>query len=152
VRVSSFVTESYREMGDLDYGLESGQRALALAATLGDIGLEVSAHWFMGTIFYDLGDYRRAVDCLGWNVASIKDDLRRKHFGMAGLPFVLSCSRLSWSLAELGQFADGVTQGEAGVRIAEAAEHPFSLIVAYFGIGHVYLTQGDFPRGIPVLE
>src|SRR5262249_9535244 len=39
-----------------------------------------------------------------------------------------------------------------GVRIAEAAEHPFSLIAAYLGIGHVYLTQGDFPRGIPVLE
>src|SRR5262249_61890621 len=75
-----------------------------------------------------------------------------EHFGMTGLPFVLSCSRLSWSLAELGRFAEGVAQGEAGVRIAEAAEHPFSLIVAYLGIGHVYLTQGDFPRGIPVLE
>jgi tetratricopeptide (TPR) repeat protein len=152
VRVSSYLTEYYREMSDLDHGLESGQRALALAATLGDIGLEVSAHFSLGLIYYDLGDYRRAVDCLGWNVASLKDDLRREHFGMTGLPFVLSCARLSWSLAALGRFAEGVTQGEAGVRIAEAAEHPFSLIVAYSGIGHVYLAQGDFPRGIPVLE
>jgi tetratricopeptide (TPR) repeat protein len=152
VRVSLYITEYCREMSDLDHALESGQRALALATTLGEVGFQVSAQYLLGVIYYDLGDYRRAVDCLGWNVASLKGDLRREHFGMTGLPFVLSCARLSWSLAELGQFAEGVAKGAEGVRVAEAADHPFSLINAYVGIGHVYLAQGDFPRGIPVLE
>src|SRR5262249_59984250 len=98
VRISSYLTEYYREMSDLDHGLESGQRALKLAATLGDIGLEVSAHFSLGLIYYDLGDYRQAVDCLGWHRASLTDDLRREHFGMSGLPFVLSGSRMCWSL------------------------------------------------------
>ena len=130
VRVSLYMTEYYREMSDLDHALESGQRALALATTLGEVGFQVSAQYLLGVIYYDLGDYRRAVDCLGWNVASLKGDLMREHFGMTGLPFVLSCARLSWSLAELGRFAEGVAKGAEGVRVAEAADHPFSLINA----------------------
>jgi tetratricopeptide (TPR) repeat protein len=152
VRVSVSLTEYFRQMSDHDHALETGQRALASATTLGDVGLQVIAHYYLGLIYYDLGDYRRAVDCLGWNVAALRGDLRREHFGMTGLPFVLSCACLSWSLAELGLFTEGVAQGAAGVRVAEAADHPFSLINAYVGLGHVYLTQGDFPRGIPVLE
>ena len=152
VRVSVYMTEYFRQMSDFEHALESGQRAFAFATTLGEVGLQVIASYYLGLTYYDLGDYRRAVDCLGWNVASLRGDLRREHFGMTGLPFVLSCACLSWSLAELGLFTEGIAQGEAGVRIAEAADHPFSLINAYVGIGHVYLTQGDFPRGIPVLE
>jgi tetratricopeptide (TPR) repeat protein len=49
-------------------------------------------------------------------------------------------------------FAEGVAKGEEGVRIAEAADHPFSLIWAYVGIGHLYLRKGDFHRSIPMLE
>jgi tetratricopeptide (TPR) repeat protein len=65
---------------------------------------------------------------------------------------VLSRAYLSWSLAELGMFAEATARGEEGVRIAEAADHPFSLIWAYAGIGKLYLDQGDVRRGIPVLE
>jgi tetratricopeptide (TPR) repeat protein len=55
-------------------------------------------------------------------------------------------------LAELGAFAEGTARGEEGVRIAEAADHPFSLIWAYAGIGKLDLDKGDVHRGIPVLE
>jgi class 3 adenylate cyclase len=137
---------------DLDQALESGQRTLALATAHGDIGLQVMAHCYVGFVYYDLGHYRRAVDCLGWNMASLEGDLLREHFGMTGLPSVLSRVHLSWSLAELGAFAEGVARGEEGVRIAEAADHPFSLLWAYAGIGHLYLRKGDVHRSIPVLE
>ena len=71
---------------------------------------------------------------------------------MTGLPSVLSRVYLSWSLAELGVFAEGGARGEEGVRIAEAADHPFSLIWAYVGVGHLYLRKGDLHQAIPVLE
>jgi tetratricopeptide (TPR) repeat protein len=145
------MTEYFRLI-DLDQAIESGQRALALATAHGDIGLQVMANYYVGSVYYDLGDYRRAVDFLGGNVASLKGDLIRERFGMTGLPSVLSRVYLSWSLAELGGFAEGVAKGEEGVRIAEAADHPFSLIWAYVGIGHLYLRKGDFHRSIPVLE
>jgi tetratricopeptide (TPR) repeat protein len=137
---------------DLDQALESGQRALALATAQGAIGLQVMAHYYVGSVYYDLGNYRQAVDCLGWNMATLEGDLLREHFGMTGLPAVLSRVHLSWSLAELGAFAEGVTRGEEGVRIAEAADHPFSLIWACAGIGQLYLRKGEVHRSIPVLE
>jgi tetratricopeptide (TPR) repeat protein len=151
-RVSMYMSEYFRQMSDLDQAIESGQRALAFATTLGDVGLQVSANFYVGVVYYDLGDYRRAVDCFEWNVASLEGDLIQERFGMTGLPSVLSRVYLSRSLAELGGFAEGIARGEEGIRIAETIDHPFNLIIAYVGIGHVYLTQGDFPRCIPVLE
>jgi len=151
-QVSIYMTEYFRMMSDLDRAVESGQRALALATTIGDVGLQVRANYYVGSVYYDLGDYRRAIDCLGWNVASLDGDLIRERFGMTGLPAVLSRAYLSWSLAELGVFAEGIARGEEGVRIAEATDHPFSLIWAYAGIGKLYLNKGDFYRSILVLE
>jgi len=71
---------------------------------------------------------------------------------MTGLPAVLSRAYLSWSLAELGAFAEGTARGDEGVRIAEATDHPFSRIWAYAGIGKLYLTKGDVNRSILLLE
>jgi tetratricopeptide (TPR) repeat protein len=71
---------------------------------------------------------------------------------MTGLPSVLSRVYLSWSLAELGAFAEAFTKAEEGIRIAEAAKQPFSLIWAYVGIGHLHLVSGDFHWSIRLLE
>jgi class 3 adenylate cyclase/tetratricopeptide (TPR) repeat protein len=150
-RVSVYMTEYFRHR-DLDRAVEYGQRALALASALGDVGLQVTANYYVGSVYYDRGDYRRAMDFLGRNVACLEGDLIRERFGMTGLPSALSRVYLSWSLAELGAFAEGIARGEEGVQIAEAADHPFSLIWAYVGIGHLYLGKGDFHRSIPVLE
>ena len=52
----------------------------------------------------------------------------------------------------MGAFAEGTIRGEEGVRIAEAIDHPFSLIWASAGIGKLYLNKGDFHRSILWLE
>jgi class 3 adenylate cyclase/tetratricopeptide (TPR) repeat protein len=151
-QVSLYMTEYFRMISDLDRAVESGQRALALATTSGDLGLQVRANYYVGSVYYDLGDYHRAIECLEWNVASLDGDLLRERFGMTGLPAVLSRAYLSWSLAELGAFAEGIARGEEGVRIAEAMDHPFSLIWAYAGIGKLYLNKGAFHWSILGLE
>src|SRR5439155_9111912 len=65
-QVSVYMSEYFRMMGDLDRAVESGQRARSLATRLGDVGLQVQAHYFVGAVYYDLGDYLSAIDCLGW--------------------------------------------------------------------------------------
>jgi tetratricopeptide (TPR) repeat protein len=149
-RVLVYMAECFRQMNNLDQAVESGQRALA--TTLGDVDLQVMANFYVGSLYYDLGDYPRAVDCLAWNVVSLEGDRLRERFGMTGLPSVLSRSYLSRSLAELGAFAEAIGRAEEGVQIAEAADHPFSRIWAYAGIGQLYLNNGDVHRGIPLLE
>jgi tetratricopeptide (TPR) repeat protein len=151
-QVAVYMTEYFRRINALDRAVASGQRACSLASSLGDVGLQVVANCQIGTVYYDQGDYPRAIDCLGWNVATLQGALIRERFGMTGLPAVLSRVYLSWSLAELGAFAEATATGEEGVGIAEAAEHPFSLIWAYTGIGKLSLDKGDVPRGIPVLK
>src|SRR5262249_32580868 len=65
---------------------------------------------------------------------------------------VESWTRLILCLAEVGAFAEGVTVGAAGLQLAEALNHPVSLVRAYYGVGFVSLRQGDLPQAIAVLE
>ena len=86
------------------------------------------------------------------DVASLDGARRRERFGQVFLPAVLSRAWLAWCHAELGTFAEGSALGEEGLRIAEAVDHPGSLMFAYWGIGLLALRQGDLPRALPLLE
>ena len=139
-------------MGDHDGAVESGQHALAVAETLGDFALQVVANHYLGVAYHTLGDYRRAMGFLRKNVESLAGDLLRECFGLAGVPAVNSRAWLVRCLAELGAFPEGIAHAEEAVRIAEAVDHPNSLIHAYLGVGFLSLRQGDLSRAIPVLE
>jgi class 3 adenylate cyclase/tetratricopeptide (TPR) repeat protein len=136
----------------LDHALTSGQRALAIAANLEDIGLTVTAQHYLGYVYHSLGDYRRAVECFQKNVACLQGELLHERFGMDSLASVNSRSFLTWSLAECGAFAEGRVPAEEAVQIAEATDHPYSRVQAYGAVGFRALCQGDFHQAIPVLE
>jgi class 3 adenylate cyclase/tetratricopeptide (TPR) repeat protein len=151
-RVASYMCRYCREMGDHDGAVASGQHALTVAETLGDFALQVTARHFLGVAYHILGDYRRALGLLRSNVESLAGDLLHEHFGVAGLPAVLSRAWLARCLAELGAFPEGIVHAEEAVRIAEAVDHPPSLILAYLGVGLLFLRTRDRSRAIPVLE
>jgi tetratricopeptide (TPR) repeat protein len=151
-RVAAFMCRYLREMGDHDSAVESGQQALAIAETLGDFALQVMAQHSLGVAYHTLGDYRRAMGVLRKNVESLAGDLIRERFGQAGLPAVVSRAWLARCLAELGAFPEGIAHAEEAVRIAEAVDHPTSLILASLGVGFLSLRMRDLSRAIPVLE
>jgi tetratricopeptide (TPR) repeat protein len=113
--------------------IEHGQRARLLTRALGDVGLQVVANFYVGIVYYELGDARQTAECLRWNIAFLEGKLIHEHFGMTGLPSVLSRAYLSWSLAELGVFDEGSARGEEG-------------------LGKLYVDQGDVHRAILMLE
>ena len=151
-RVSTYMAAYLWVMGEPDRSLVSGQRALAIAEALGDVALQVEANYRVGQAYLALGDYRRAMAFLGRNVSSLQDHLIHERFGLPGIASVVSRSYLVWCLAELGEFTEGIARGEEAVRIAEAADHPFSLSNALFGVGFLYLRKGDLRNAIPTLE
>jgi class 3 adenylate cyclase/tetratricopeptide (TPR) repeat protein len=151
-RVLGYLAQVFNLMGDYDRAIESGQRALATAEPVGDLGVQVVANYYLGIVYSQLGDHRRAMEFLRRNMEALDGDLIRERFGLAGLPAVLSRAQLAWSLAELGQFADGIICGEEGVRIAEAVRHPYSQIIADWGVGYLYLRRGDLDKAIRPLE
>ena len=146
------MTEYFRVVGDYDRALESGERALAIASALEDFTIRVATSEHLGKVYHRLGDYRRAVDLLRWNVAFLQGERIYERFGMASLPSVHSRAWLARCLAELGMFAEGIVHGEEAVHIAEAVDQPYSLSVAYQGMGFLYLRKGDLHKAIPLLE
>ena len=52
----------------------------------------------------------------------------------------------------MGAFPEGRVIAVEGLQLAEAVDHPFSLIAADLSVGALALQQGDAPTAIPVLE
>ena len=151
-QVSLYLSVHFYFMGAYDQAIATAQRALALATASGDAVLHALANQYLGTAYQAQGDYRWAIDCLGQTVASLEGSWRHERLGRVFMPAVLSRARLPWSHAELGSFAEGRALGEEGLRIAEAVEHPASVMIASWGIGLLALRQGDLPRALPLLE
>jgi len=139
-------------MGAYDQAIAAGQHALALATADGDVILQALANQYLGIAYQAQGDYRRAIGCLKQAVASFDGARCRERFGQAQLPAVLSRVNLARCHAELGTFAEGSTLGEEGLQIAEAVDHPASLMIAYRELGLLRLRQGDLPEALPLLE
>jgi tetratricopeptide (TPR) repeat protein len=143
---------NFRVAGDVERAIVYGQQTLAVAATLGHVGLRARAHFSLGQVYYDAGDYARAVESLGRNVAILQGDLLSERFGTPGSVAASSRTWLSYCHAERGAFTEGLAMAEEGRQIAEIVNHPFCQIEACHGISMVHLRQGDVLRAIPVLE
>ncbi len=151
-RVFSYMSRQFRQVPDYDQAIASGERALAIAADLGDFRLQVATHSFLGQTYYFLGDYRRALDILRRNMASLQGDLLSQRFDGGVTAFLHSCTWLVTSLAELGAFNEGVAHGEEQVRIAESVDQPEKVVQASFATGLLYLRKGDLNKAIAILE
>ena len=150
-RVTAFLTVSLLPMG-ADRAVASGQRALAIGATLGDFELQVTARYYLGLAYHQFGDYARAIECFRTNVDVLKGDLSRERFGMPGLPALLSRGRLIHSLAEVGEFAEASRLADEAVRMSDAADDLFSRALTCSAVGELCLARGQFPGAISALE
>jgi tetratricopeptide (TPR) repeat protein len=151
-RICAYLNDYFRQVGDYERAIESGRRGLAIAEARGDLPLRVATHIYLAHAYHNLGQYRSAIELLRRNVELLAGELSRERLD---LPYVAAVHSRTWlvlCLAELGEFVEAVTQAEESLGIAEAADHPSSLISAHYGLGHVLLRRGELERGIPVLE
>ncbi len=150
------IAHSLRVMGDLDPALVSGHRVLDLATTHRDVSLQAMAYFVLGEVYYGLGDYRRAIAMLRRNVEALYHTGSRERFGEPtlgpGLQAVASRCWLIQALANVGAFAEGIALAEDTIQLAEADGHPYTLVLAYTGVGYLYLGKGEVHLAIPCLE
>jgi tetratricopeptide (TPR) repeat protein len=151
-QLSARLSRHFYLMGAYNQASAAGQRALALATAGGDVVLHALVNQTVGTVYHAQGDYRRAIDGFEQTIAYFDGARRRERFGEVTLPAVFSRAWLAGCHAELGLFAEGRALGEEGLQIAEAIDHPASLMVASWGIGLLSLHQGDLRRALPLLE
>src|SRR5262249_12791581 len=151
-RISSFMAQHLWLMGDGPQAAEAGERALAIGRARGDIALQIRASFFLGEAYQAVGDYRRAMGVLRWTADSLEGKLRQNLYGMSLLPSVSSRAWMAWCLGELGDFETGIAAGQSGILMAKDLDHRFSLVIAYFGLGALYVHRGDFREAIAVLD
>jgi tetratricopeptide (TPR) repeat protein len=151
-QVSAFLSLHFYLQGAHDQAIAFGQRALALVPASGEVVLHAMANQYLGLAYRARGDYRHAIACFGQTVASLDKTRRREFLGQTMPPAVFSRALLAGCHAELGRFAEGKALGEEGLQIAEAVDHPASLMFASWGIGLLSLRQADLPRALPPLE
>ena len=103
-----------------------GQTAQAIAESLGDVPLQVTATLYFGVACILTGDYRRAEDLLLKVLRLLEGDLSRERLGLAGFPAVMARCFLTWIFADQGQFTEGIVHGQEGIHLAEALDHPIA--------------------------
>jgi class 3 adenylate cyclase/tetratricopeptide (TPR) repeat protein len=151
-RLAAYLTNYVSLMGDQKRALQYGERALGLARALGDFPLELETKVRLGQIYNTQGDYRRAVDILTQSLAALTRDLGQERFGLAVILSIICRNWLLRSLAEVGEFAQGIALGTEAVQMTEHVGQPIDTVVASQGLGVVYLHQGALPQSIAVLE
>jgi class 3 adenylate cyclase/tetratricopeptide (TPR) repeat protein len=151
-RVAAYMAWGLNVTGRSDQATVSGEQALAIARTIGDLGLEALANQRLGQAYYRLGEYPRAIAAFKRNVDALVGDLQTESFGMPGPPAVMSRAYMGWCLADLGEFPAAMAAAEEAVRMAEAAHDRPGLAFSQSRVGLIYLRQGDPERALPWLE
>ena len=151
-RAASLLANLFQLTGDLDAALESGERARAAAAGLGDRGLELATNLYLGQTHCARGDYGQAVAVLTSNEEALRSEPVRDRLSEAAFRAITSRTWSVWALAELGEFADGLRRAGEAIRIAESVGHPGARVSAYLGMGLLSVRRGDFDHAIAVLD
>jgi len=138
--------------GEPDRSAEVGQRALAIASSLEDLGLRVISGLRLIQASFARADYRRAIEVGQSSLELMTGDAAHDAFGQPALPSVTIRAFVGKSQAAVGDFEPGFAKVEEAIEIAQQLGHPYTLIIAYWGAGDAYLTRGDLIKAIAVLE
>jgi|SoiMetStandDraft_2_1073263.scaffolds.fasta_scaffold92698_2 tetratricopeptide (TPR) repeat protein len=82
----------------------------------------------------------------------LQGERTRERFGLAVFPAMLSRAHLARTLAERGVFDEGDAHGQEAIRIAEALDHPLSIIFACLWLAYVESVRGELSQAARLLE
>jgi len=132
--------------------LASGETAVAVASSVGAPRLRAMACFYLGLACLSLGDYARSETVLRETLLTLERDLIGEDVRGPGIMAVSSRAWLIPGLAERGCFDEAIAQGREGIRMAEAADHPYSLVSIYWGLAYVLAVKGELAEAIVLLE
>ncbi|MGH2609184.1 MAG: ATP-binding protein, partial [Tepidiformaceae bacterium] len=128
------------------------ERVEAIGETLGDVPLQVVAQYHLVLACHLSGDYRGTEHVCRRLMQALQAERTRERLGVAVFPAVLSRVYLARSLAERGVFDEGDAHGEEAIRMAEALDHPYSLVLACLALAYVNSLRGELSQAARLLE
>ena len=150
--VSVYTSQYLGLIGEPTRARARAETGLALAESLGDLPLTVAADTYLGLACLTAGDLWQAEACFRRLAQALGPDLSRERFGLTAFPGVLAHAYLAATLAERGRFIEGLPHGETGVRLAEAVDHPYTLMLACMSLGALWRLKGELGQAIVAFE
>ncbi len=124
----------------------------AIAERLGDAPLQAAAQHYLAYASHLSGSYRATEHICRRLMHSLPDHRTRERFGLAVFPAVMSRAHLARTLAERGVFDEGDAYGQEAIGIAEALEHPFSVVVGCRDLAYLKSLKGQLSEATGLLQ
>jgi tetratricopeptide (TPR) repeat protein len=150
--IFSFLVQYHWAKGDQERALEYGRRCLEIADAKDDLGLRVTAHFYMCHSDEALGRFTEGLHHAQAIVDLLEGPRERERFGLSGLPYCGACAMAAWSVSELGDPEGGLDFIRRGRRVADAANHLYSQAVLATCEGYVLVDHRTPGEAIAVLE
>ncbi len=151
-RVISDIGARLRNLGDHVGALEAGRHALEIATDLEDRGLEIEARYRLAQAHFAVGDLAQAGALFLETAHALPDESAAHRAGLPGFFAAWPRAWLGLVFSHLGRFTDAIAHVEEASRIAEAADHPHTVIESHGALGGVSLERGDVPTALRVFE
>jgi transcriptional regulator with AAA-type ATPase domain/tetratricopeptide (TPR) repeat protein len=150
--VWTYMTIAHLFAGDPGEAVAVGERALALAEEVGDVGLKASARTPLAHACCERGDYRRAIALYGEAITALTGDLVRERLGQAMPPSLYARSISAICLAELGEFAEAEGFATEAATLTRTLDLPFGFVLARIALGHTAIVQERAADALTALE
>jgi tetratricopeptide (TPR) repeat protein len=138
--------------GRLADACAAGEEAVAIANTVSDSSLSVSAWLYLGQVHYSLADYPRAAGLFQDTIAVLAGNRDTDRLGLHSYPSVLARIFLADCSSITGEFDDAEKRAQEAVELANVVDDEYSRAAAHCRLGSVHLRKGEIEAAIPALE
>jgi tetratricopeptide (TPR) repeat protein len=147
-----FMTTAHLFAGEPGEALAVGERALAQAEAIGDLGLRATARTPLAHACCERGDYRRATELCDEAIAALTGDHMGERMGQAVPPSLYARCIAAISRAELGEFAEAERLATEAAATTRALDLPFGFALARIALGHCAIVRGRIEDAHRALE
>ncbi|MGO9932378.1 MAG: ATP-binding protein [Steroidobacteraceae bacterium] len=141
--VAALMAGAYPTIGRPDLAARHGERAKEIASGLGDTIIGVLANTYLGGAYFFLGEHERSIESARRVVSLIPRERSHESFGVAFRPAIFARGYLSWSLSELGHFAEAEASAREALELAEASGHPQTVVAGLVAVGAFHVRRGE---------
>jgi len=128
---------------DYAEGLRLGDRAVAIGASLGDLGIHAGANCYLSIAHLAVGRFADAARFSEAAIGLIPAERIHERFGQARMVSSLARGMLGNALGRLGRFPEAVVHVREALEIARDAGQAYSLSSSFWDLGVLHLLKGD---------
>ncbi|HEY7520679.1 MAG TPA: adenylate/guanylate cyclase domain-containing protein [Methylomirabilota bacterium] len=137
--VYSLFVQYYWAKAEYTRALEYGARCIETGRRRGDVGLEVTGHYYVGSSHSLQGRFATALEHYHAIIERLAGRHERERFGLSGQPYSGACALAAQSLVEQGDFDGALKLLEDGDRVVAAANHLYSRVPVAVSRGYLLL-------------